>query len=81
MIRGRSRACRFGAKDLYDVAGETTTAGARSRANAPPAEEDAAAVSSLKRAGGALLGSQNMDEFAYGFTTENEHTGNNAQPA
>ena len=70
----------FGAKDLYDVAGETTTAGARSRANAPPAEEDAAAVSSLKRAGGALLGSQNMDEFAYGFTTENEHTGNTHNP-
>ena len=70
----------FGAKDLFDIAGETTTAGARLRANAPPAEEDAAAVASLKRAGGALLGSQNMDEFAYGFTTENEHTGNTHNP-
>lgn len=37
-------------------------------------------MSSLKRAGGALLGSQNMDEFAYGFTTENEHTGNTHNP-
>lgn len=70
----------LGAKDLFDVAGETTTAGARVRASAGPAEEDAAAVASLKRAGGALLGSQNMDEFAYGFTTENEHTGATCNP-
>lgn len=70
----------FGAKDLFDVAGETTTAGARVRANAPPAGEDAAAVANLKRAGGALLGAQNMDEFAYGFTTENEHTGATCNP-
>jgi len=70
----------FGAKDLFDVAGQTTTAGARLRAHAAPAEEDAAAVSSLRRAGGTLLGSQNMDEFAYGFTTENEHTGPTCNP-
>jgi AtzE family amidohydrolase len=70
----------FGAKDLFDVAGETTTAGAALRANAPPAKEDAAAVASLKWAGGTLLGSQNMDEFAYGFTTENAHTGPTHNP-
>jgi AtzE family amidohydrolase len=70
----------FGAKDLFDVAGETTTAGARLREHAPPAGEDAAAVARLKRAGGSLLGSQNMDEFAYGFTTENEHTGATRNP-
>ncbi len=70
----------FGAKDLFDVAGERTTAGARVREHAAPAEDDAAAVSSLKRAGGALLGSQNMDEFAYGFTTENAHTGATCNP-
>lgn len=70
----------FGAKDLYDIAGYTTTAGARLRANAPPAKEDAAAVASLRAAGATLLGSQNMDEFAYGFTTENEHTGPTRNP-
>lgn len=70
----------FGAKDLFDVAGETTTAGARVREGAAPAEEDAAAVANLKRGGCTLLGSQNMDEFAYGFTTENEHTGATCNP-
>ncbi|MDP3740452.1 MAG: AtzE family amidohydrolase [Hyphomonadaceae bacterium] len=70
----------FGAKDLFDIAGHTTTAGAALRANAPPAEEDAAAVSALRTSGATLLGSQNMDEFAYGFTTDNAHTGPTRNP-
>lgn len=70
----------LGAKDLFDVAGKTTTAGAASRFNAPPAAEDAFAVAQLRRAGMTLLGHQNMDQFAYGFTTENAHTGHTRNP-
>lgn len=70
----------FGAKDLFDVAGHTTTAGAALRAEAPPADEDSASVASLKAAGSILLGSQNMDEFAYGFSTENAHSGPTRNP-
>ncbi len=34
----------------------------------------------LKAAGAVLLGCQNMDEFAYGFTTENPHYGPTRNP-
>jgi AtzE family amidohydrolase len=70
----------FGAKDLYDVAGKITTAGAKLRANAAPASADAFVVAALKRAGATLLGHQNMDEFAYGFSTENAHSGPTHNP-
>jgi len=70
----------FGVKDLYDVAGKITTAGARLRASATPATADAFVVAALKRAGATLLGHQNMDEFAYGFSTENAHSGPTCNP-
>src|SRR5260370_1231123 len=38
-------------KDLFDVAGETTTAGSTALRDAPPAVEDAAIVRRLKAAG------------------------------
>ena len=65
----------FGVKDNYDVAGRTTTAGSIVNAAHPPAGEDAVLVRRLSRAGAVLVGTQTMDEFAYGFTTENAHFG------
>lgn len=62
-------------KNLFDVRGHTTLAGSRLLREAPPAAEDAAAVASLKQAGAIVLGALHMDEFAYGFTTENSHYG------
>ena len=65
----------FAVKDLFDVAGITTLAGSKINRDRPPAERDAHAVASLRRAGAVLVGALNMDEYAYGFTTENAHYG------
>lgn len=65
----------FAFKNLYDFAGLTTRAGSVILADEIPAIEDAAAVASLVAAGAIPLGATNMDEFAFGFTTENSHVG------
>lgn len=70
----------FAVKNLFDVAGEATLAGAKINAANPPAERDAPAVAALRRAGAILVGSLNMDEFAFGFTTENAHFGTTRNP-
>jgi len=70
----------FAVKNLFDVAGLTTLAGSKILAAHPPAAQDATAVARLKAAGAVLVGALNMDEFAYGFTTENEHYGPTRNP-
>ena len=65
----------FAAKNLFDIAGATTVAGSRIHADHPPATRDASAVAALRRAGAILVGATNMDEYAYGFSTENTHYG------
>ena len=70
----------FAVKDLFDIAGETTTAGARQRADAPAATGDAQVVARLRAAGAVLVATTNMDEFAYGFSTENAHYGTTRNP-
>ncbi|MGE0746280.1 MAG: AtzE family amidohydrolase [Rhodospirillales bacterium] len=70
----------FAAKALFDVAGLPTHGGSVVRAGAPPAERDAAAVARLTAAGAVLAGITNMDEFAFGFTTENSHYGATRNP-
>jgi AtzE family amidohydrolase len=65
----------FAFKNLYDFAGLTTRAGSAILADNPPASEHAAAVASLIAADAIPLGAINMDEFAFGFTTENSHVG------
>jgi aspartyl-tRNA(Asn)/glutamyl-tRNA(Gln) amidotransferase subunit A len=52
-------------KDLFDVAGQPTTAASRVLHDAPPAAHDATAVARLRAAGAALTGHTNMTEFAY----------------
>jgi 1-carboxybiuret hydrolase len=70
----------FGVKNLFDIAGVTTTAGSRIHAEKPPAERDATAIARLKNSGAVLVGALNMDEYAYGFTTENTHYGATHNP-
>ncbi len=70
----------FAVKNLFDVAGDATVAGSVVLADAPPAARDATVVARLRRAGAILLGQLNMDEFAYGFATENLHYGDTANP-
>lgn len=65
----------FGAKENFDVAGLTTLAGSVVEKGRPVARRDAAAVRRLEQAGAVLVGTTNMDEYAYGFTTENSHRG------
>jgi Asp-tRNA(Asn)/Glu-tRNA(Gln) amidotransferase A subunit family amidase len=69
----------FAVKNLFD-AGVTTLAGSRINAERPPAQRDAAAVAALRRAGAVCVGCLNMDEYAYGFTTENTHYGATRNP-
>ena len=65
----------FAVKNLFDVKGITTLAGSKIHRDLPPAGEDAAAVRALRAAGALLVGTLNMDEYAYGFTSENSHYG------
>lgn len=65
----------FAVKNLFDIAGVPTLAGARIEHEAAPAREDARLVRRLESAGAVLVGALNMDEYAYGFTTENSHYG------
>lgn len=51
-------------KDLFDIAGEPTAAGARALWNEPSASRDAAIVRRLRAAGGIILGKANMTQFA-----------------
>ena len=62
-------------KNLFDVDGLVTIAGSKIDAERPPAKADAFVVQRLIEAGAVLLGALNMDEYAYGFTTENTHYG------
>ncbi|HEY9298058.1 MAG TPA: AtzE family amidohydrolase, partial [Phormidium sp.] len=70
----------FAVKNLFDVSGITTLAGAKINAENPPATRDATAVARLKKAGAILVGALNMDEYAYGFVTENSHYGSTRNP-
>jgi aspartyl-tRNA(Asn)/glutamyl-tRNA(Gln) amidotransferase subunit A len=70
----------FAVKNLFDIAGLTTLAGAKINARNPPAIQDATAITKLKQAGAVLVGALNMDEYAYGFVTENAHYGATHNP-
>lgn len=70
----------FGAADLFDVSGQVTTAGSFVRVGGPLAHGDARAIVLLEAAGGVLVGTQNMDEFSYGFVTVNAHYGTTRNP-
>ncbi len=60
-------------KDLFDVAGEVTGAGARIFAQSPPATEDCPVVARLRAAGLVFMGRTNMTEFAYSGLGINPH--------
>ncbi len=65
----------FAVKNLFDVAGVTTLMGAAIEASRAPAAADATIVQRLCAAGALLVGALNMEEYAYGFVTENAHYG------
>lgn len=70
----------YAVKNLFDIDGLTTLAGSKVLTHQPPAQSDALLVKRMEAAGAVLLGALNMDEFAYGFTTENSHHGPTRNP-
>lgn len=70
----------YAVKNLFDVSGVTTLAGSKMRREEAAASRDATVVERMAAAGGVLVGTTNMDEFAFGFTTENSHYGPTRNP-
>lgn len=70
----------YAVKNLFDIEAEVTLAGSTINRTHAPATQDAVLVARMKAAGAVLLGSLNMDEYAYGFTTENSHYGATHNP-
>ncbi len=65
----------YAVKNLFDIEGLPTLAGSSIHRDRPAAAADAVLVKRMCDAGAVLVGALNMDEFAYGFTTENTHYG------
>lgn len=70
----------YAVKNLFDVEGMVTLAGAKINAGNASARRDAAIVARMSRAGAILVGALNMEELAYGFLTENHHYGTTRNP-
>ena len=68
-------------KDLFDVAGQITTAGSTVLAGADPARADCPAVARLRAAGAVVTGRTNMVEFAFSGVGINPHYGTPVNPA
>jgi aspartyl-tRNA(Asn)/glutamyl-tRNA(Gln) amidotransferase subunit A len=67
-------------KDLFDVAGDVTTAGSKALRGQAPASADCAAVARLRAAGFIPIGRTNMTEFAYSGLGLNPHYGTPLNP-
>lgn len=69
----------FACKDLFDIAGQVTTAGSRVLQD-NRADTDAEVIAAMKRAGAICIGKNNLHEFAYGATGENTLYGTPPNP-
>jgi aspartyl-tRNA(Asn)/glutamyl-tRNA(Gln) amidotransferase subunit A len=67
-------------KDLFDLAGQATTAGSTLLRDAAPANSDAIVVARLQAAGAVIVGRTNMTEFAYSGLGLNPHYGTPRNP-
>jgi AtzE family amidohydrolase len=70
----------YSVKNLFDVKDQVTLAGGIVNRDCLPAPSDAVLVARMQAAGAILVGAVNMDEHAYGFTTENSHYGVTRNP-
>ena len=84
LTQGRDRGPLHGIpvaiKDLFDVAGRVTTAGAHPGFHPPPARLDSDVVARLRAAGAVLLGKTALHEWAFGVSTNNPHFGPTRNP-
>jgi aspartyl-tRNA(Asn)/glutamyl-tRNA(Gln) amidotransferase subunit A len=67
-------------KDLFDIAGDVSTAGTIVLRDAPPAATDAPVVARLRAAGFIPIGRTNMTEFAFSGIGINPHYGTPLSP-
>jgi Asp-tRNA(Asn)/Glu-tRNA(Gln) amidotransferase A subunit family amidase len=67
-------------KDLFDCAGDVTTAGSVALVDHAPAARDAVSVARLRAAGGVVVGRTNMSEFAFSGVGVNPHYGTPPNP-
>ncbi len=67
-------------KDLFDVAGQVTTAGSVVLKDAAPATTDAPVVARVRAAGAVPIGRTNMTEFAFSGIGANPHYGTPGNP-
>ena len=72
--RGVLHGIPYSAKDLYLTKGVRTTAGSAILSDNVP-EVNAAVIDRMEAVGAILVGKNNLHEFAYGTTTENDHFG------
>ncbi|MGK7957147.1 MAG: AtzE family amidohydrolase [Crocosphaera sp.] len=79
-ILGALTGVPFAVKNLFDIESVITLAGSKINQEKAPATQDATAIQKLKAAGAILIGALNMDEYAYGFVTENSHYGATPNP-
>lgn len=67
-------------KDLFDVAGTTTTCGSGLLRNSPPAKADSGLVTRLRDFGTVTIGKTNLSEFAFSGLGINQVFGTPANP-
>src|SRR5258705_10523923 len=72
--RGPLHGVPIAVKDLIDIKGVPTTAASRVR-EGHVAAADAPVIARLREAGAVLIGKTNLDEFAFGTTSENSAFG------
>ncbi|HXX93570.1 MAG TPA: amidase, partial [Planctomycetota bacterium] len=78
--RGPLHGIPIGIKDLFDVAGHVTTAGAHKAFHPAPAARDSEVVRRLRGAGAVILGKTGLHEWALGVTSNNAHFGPTRNP-
>ncbi len=74
-VRSPLEGIAISVKDLFDLAGEVTTAGSIAMRGTAPAMADAPVVQALARAGAVITGTTNMSEFAFSGLGLNPHYG------
>ena len=78
--RGPLHGIPLGIKDLIDVKGYRTTAGAHPGFHPKAATEDAAVVERLRATGAVFLGKTSLHEWALGVSSNNAHFGPTRNP-
>jgi aspartyl-tRNA(Asn)/glutamyl-tRNA(Gln) amidotransferase subunit A len=78
--RGPLHGIPIGVKDVFDVKGYRTTAGAHPGFHPPAAVEDAEVIARLRAAGAVLLGKTALHEWVFGVSTNNAHFGPTRNP-